>query len=88
VLIKELSSDPKPKLIRKPLKPASVAETHKGSIKHDDIIGARLNAVVKTSKGSKYTVHEPTLAEYVTLTSRLVAPVRSSGGICIARPGC
>ncbi|KIW02702.1 uncharacterized protein PV09_06140 [Verruconis gallopava] len=75
VLVKRLATDPKPKLIQSPLKPGENFITQHGAIRHDDIIGAKLNSVVETKKGVKYTVHEPTLDEYVRMTPRLVAPI-------------
>lgn len=50
--------------------------THRGVIKHGDIIGKEPRQIVQSSKGSSYRIHEPTLAEYVRLTPRLVTPVR------------
>ena len=50
--------------------------THRGAIKHADVIGKEPRQIVQSSKGSSYRIHEPTLAEYVRLTPRLVTPVR------------
>jgi tRNA A58 N-methylase Trm61 len=50
--------------------------THRGVIDHADIIGKEARQTVRSSKGATYRIHEPTLAEYVRLTPRLVTPVR------------
>lgn len=52
--------------------------THRGAIKHADIIGKETRQIVQSSKGSSYRIHEPTLAEYVRLTPRLVTPIYPS----------
>lgn len=75
ILLRELSSDPRPRLLRQPLTPTGRIDTHKGAVAHADIIGAKVNGVVTSSKGRRYMVSSPTLGEYVTLTPRLVAPV-------------
>lgn len=58
------------------LDPSKKTETHKGAISHAEIIGKEPRQVVQSSKGVAYRIHEPTLAEYVRLTPRLVTPVR------------
>lgn len=50
--------------------------THRGTISHADIIGKEPRQTVRSSKGHSYRIHEPTLADYVRLTPRLVTPVR------------
>ncbi|KAF2741388.1 S-adenosyl-L-methionine-dependent methyltransferase [Polyplosphaeria fusca] len=52
--------------------------THRGSFRHDDIIGKQPRQLVNSSKGFAYRIHEPTLAEYVRLTPRLVTPIYPS----------
>ncbi|CAO2657299.1 Nn.00g034250.m01.CDS01 [Neocucurbitaria sp. VM-36] len=52
--------------------------THRGAIKHADVIGKEPRQIVQSSKGSSYRIHEPTLAEYVRLTPRLVTPIYPS----------
>lgn len=54
-----------------------------GRLSHDDIIGKTVRETVRTkvredskSKGAEYRIQEPTLEEYVRLTSRIVTPVR------------
>jgi len=58
------------------LAPSKKIVTHRGFIPHADIIGKEPRQIVRSSKGSSYRIHEPTLAEYVRLTPRLVTPVR------------
>lgn len=60
------------------LQSSKTTGTHRGSIKHADVIGKEPRQIVNSSRGSSYRVHEPTLAEYVRLTPRLVTPVRPS----------
>lgn len=59
------------------LQAAKTTHTHRGVIEHANIIGKERRQIVRSSKGFEYRVHEPTLAEYVRLTPRLVTPVRS-----------
>ncbi|KAF1841667.1 S-adenosyl-L-methionine-dependent methyltransferase [Cucurbitaria berberidis CBS 394.84] len=49
--------------------------THRGVITHADIIGKGPRQTVRSSKGPEFRIHEPTLAEYVRLTPRLVTPI-------------
>jgi tRNA (adenine57-N1/adenine58-N1)-methyltransferase len=58
------------------LQASKVAHTHRGVIKHEEIIGKEPRQLVVSSKGSSSRIHEPTLAEYVRLTPRIVTPVR------------
>ena len=58
------------------LQAAKTTHTHRGVIDHANIIGKEPRQIVRSSKGFEYRVHEPTLAEYVRLTPRLVTPVR------------
>jgi tRNA (adenine57-N1/adenine58-N1)-methyltransferase catalytic subunit len=58
------------------LRHAKTTYTHRGTLEHADIIGKRPRQIVHSSKGSAYRIHEPTLAEYVRLTPRIVTPVR------------
>lgn len=51
------------------------AHSHRGVIDHAEIIGKEPRQLVRSSKGTSYRIHEPTLAEYVRLTPRLVTPV-------------
>lgn len=58
------------------LQAAKQTQTHRGNIAHADVIGKELRQLVHSSRGNAYRIHEPTLAEYVRLTPRLVTPVR------------
>lgn len=58
------------------LQAAKTTQTHRGVIEHANVIGKETRQIVRSSKGFEYRVHEPTLAEYVRLTPRLVTPVR------------
>jgi tRNA (adenine57-N1/adenine58-N1)-methyltransferase len=58
------------------LRADGVTHGHRGVIKHADIIGNKTRHAVHSSKGTVYRVIEPTLADYVRLTPRLVTPVR------------
>ncbi|KAH7126694.1 S-adenosyl-L-methionine-dependent methyltransferase [Dendryphion nanum] len=60
------------------LRESKVRSTHHGDIQHDDIVGLSGRQVVRSSKGIGFRVHEPTLAEYVRLTPRLVTPIYPS----------
>ncbi|KAF9699254.1 hypothetical protein EKO04_002941 [Ascochyta lentis] len=60
------------------LQAAKSAHAHRGTIEHADIIGKEPRQIVRSSKGLEYRVHEPTLAEYVRLTPRLVTPLYPS----------
>ncbi|KAF2691657.1 S-adenosyl-L-methionine-dependent methyltransferase [Lentithecium fluviatile CBS 122367] len=53
-------------------------QTHRGSIPHAHVIGKEPRQLVQSSKGASYRIHEPTLAEYVRLTPRLVTPIYPS----------
>ena len=58
------------------LEASKKVQTHRGTILHTDLIGKEPRQLVQSSKGASYRIHEPTLAEYVRLTPRLVTPVR------------
>ncbi|KAF2997414.1 hypothetical protein E8E13_005577 [Curvularia kusanoi] len=60
------------------LQAAKTTHTHRGVIDHANIIGKETRQIVRSSKGFEYRVHEPTLAEYVRLTPRLVTPLYPS----------
>ncbi|KAF2110042.1 S-adenosyl-L-methionine-dependent methyltransferase [Lophiotrema nucula] len=60
------------------LRAAKITVTHRGKIQHDDIIGSQKRQIVNSSKGTAYRIHEPTLAEYVRLTPRIVTPIYPS----------
>jgi tRNA (adenine57-N1/adenine58-N1)-methyltransferase len=58
------------------LQAAKQTHTHRGNLAHADIIGKEPRQLVQSARGNAYRIHEPTLAEYVRLTPRLVTPVR------------
>ena len=64
-------------IVSKPLNPANKINTHKGDISHADIIGKSPRDLVTSSAGHDYRIHTITLAEYVSMTRRLVTPVSS-----------
>lgn len=64
------------------LRESKTIDTHNGRIDHSDIIGKQQRQIVRSSKGNAYRIHEPTLADYVRLTPRLVTPVRCPGHKC------
>ncbi|KAF2461421.1 S-adenosyl-L-methionine-dependent methyltransferase [Lineolata rhizophorae] len=52
--------------------------THRGKVSFEDIIGARPRDVISTSTGRRYRLFEPTLAEYVLRSPRVVTPIYPS----------
>lgn len=58
------------------LQASKTKTTHKGTIKHADIIGKEPRQRVLSSTSATYRIFDPTLAEYVRLTPRIVTPVR------------
>jgi hypothetical protein len=76
VLIKEAKDAFTVGKLTKPLSSSGRIETHRGILTHSSIIGKRCRDTVTTSKGVAFRLYEPSLAEYVTLTPRLVTPVR------------
>ena len=46
-----------------------------GHISHSEIIGRNERDIVKSNRGADLRAYLPTLAEYVTLTPRIVTPV-------------
>ncbi|KAE9987772.1 hypothetical protein EG328_001587 [Venturia inaequalis] len=50
-------------------------QSHKGFIPHQEIIGRQSGSLVRSHKGAQFRVFEPSLAEYVTLSQRLVTPI-------------
>lgn len=45
-----------------------------GDILHSEIIGRNTRDLVRSSRGADLRVYLPTLAEYVTMTPRIVTP--------------
>ena len=66
-LVTALKSDAK----RIKLTPTSLS----GDILHSEIIGKKTRDSVRSSRGADLRVYFPTLAEYVTMTPRIVTPV-------------
>ncbi|KAF2501067.1 S-adenosyl-L-methionine-dependent methyltransferase [Lophium mytilinum] len=52
--------------------------TGRGEVPHSNIIGKRIRDIVLAKKGHEFRVYEPTLAEYVRLTPRVVTPIYPS----------
>ncbi|KAI9858615.1 MAG: hypothetical protein M1813_007420 [Trichoglossum hirsutum] len=69
------SSDKSSLRLTVPLAPGGRIQSHNGFINHDDIIGKLPRETVTTNKGHEFTVHRPTLAEYIELTPRRVTPI-------------
>ncbi|KAF2814523.1 uncharacterized protein BDZ99DRAFT_485228 [Mytilinidion resinicola] len=49
--------------------------TGRGEVPHSNIIGKRFRDIVLAKTGHEFRVYEPTLAEYVRLTPRVVTPI-------------
>ncbi|RIA92203.1 S-adenosyl-L-methionine-dependent methyltransferase [Glomus cerebriforme] len=58
-----------------PLKKGSKTENYSGIIYHDSIIGKSIRSIVKTNKEKSFTLHFPTLDEYVLKISRRTTPI-------------
>ncbi len=78
VLLKRRGVDDAKPILTKALQSTSRIHTHRGSIDHASLIGKEVRDVVYTSKGVAYRIYQPTLAEYVTLSPRMVTPVCTS----------
>ncbi|KAF7444569.1 Adenine-N(1)--methyltransferase-like protein [Pyrenophora tritici-repentis] len=76
VLLREKRDSHDGRLVK--LKATGSTHTHRGVIQHADVIGKESRQIVQSSKGATYRVIEPTLAEYVRLTPRLVTPLYPS----------
>ena len=82
LVLLRLKDDRTAQPILRTLSPGKRIETHKGIIRHDDIIGKSVRDVVKTAPlrsgkegAAEYRLHEVKLAEYVSLSRRLVTPI-------------
>ncbi|EME49578.1 hypothetical protein DOTSEDRAFT_164087 [Dothistroma septosporum NZE10] len=81
VLLRQNHDRSAPPILTRPLRPGRRIESHRGIIKHDDIIGSRVRDLVKSStsrsakQGTEYRLHNVTLEDYVRLSKRLVTPV-------------
>ncbi|KAI9692187.1 MAG: hypothetical protein M1822_006417 [Bathelium mastoideum] len=62
-------------LLTKPLRKDVPIYTSKGVISQSQIIGARVRDVIRSHTQNDFRIHEPTLAEYVSLTPRIVTPI-------------
>ncbi|KAI9656572.1 MAG: hypothetical protein M1821_004779 [Bathelium mastoideum] len=62
-------------LLTKPLRKDVPIYTSKGVISQSQIIGARVRDVITSHTQNDFRIHEPTLAEYVNLTPRIVTPI-------------
>ena len=67
------------------LEESKAKSTHRGDLNHSDIVGLQSRSYVRSSKGISFRVYEPTLAEYVKLTPRLVTPVRFHGNFQVLK---
>ena len=59
----------------KKLNPKSTTTFQTSSVKHAEIIGKKSRDTVESSRGHDIRAYLPSLAEYVTLTPRMVTPV-------------
>ncbi|QDS72394.1 hypothetical protein FKW77_008683 [Venturia effusa] len=57
------------------LKEAQKIESNKGFVRHQEIIGLSNGTLIRSHVGAQFRVFEPSLAEYVTLSRRLVTPI-------------
>ena len=62
-------------ILTKPLEKNAILQTYRGTISHSQLIGARVRDNVFTNAKIGFRIHEPTLAEYVKSTPRIVTPV-------------
>lgn len=63
--------------LTKPLEPEGQTSCHYGLFKHSDLLGRRAGDVVRTHRGLDVRARLPTLAEYTSMTPRIVTPVSS-----------
>ena len=85
ILLRQKLDRSAPPILTRPLQPGRQVQSHKGIIRHDDLIGKRVREVVTTTLshrnggvgkvGTEYRLHEVKLEEYVRLSRRLVTPV-------------
>ncbi|EUC47723.1 hypothetical protein COCMIDRAFT_3350 [Bipolaris oryzae ATCC 44560] len=76
VLLREKKDTHDGRLVK--LQASKSTGTHLGVVQHADIIGRQPRQIVQSNKGASYRIHDPTLAEYVRLTPRLVTPIYPS----------
>ena len=85
VLLRQKLDRSAPPILTRPLLPGRQVQSHRGVIRHDDLIGKRARDIVLTTHtnrnggpgklGTEYRLHEVKLEEYVRLSRRLVTPV-------------
>lgn len=63
-------TDPKGRMHQVVLQPGGVFHTHRGSLKHDDLIGAPEGSVVTAAGGTAYVALRPLLADYTLAMKR------------------
>ncbi|CAN9120883.1 unnamed protein product [Alternaria alternata] len=63
VLLRESKETQDGRLVK--LQASKSTGTHRGVIKHQDVIGKEPRQMVNSHKGATFRVHEPTLAEYI-----------------------
>ncbi|KAI4929277.1 uncharacterized protein J4E92_004941 [Alternaria infectoria] len=76
VLLRESKETQDGRLVK--LQATKTLGTHRGVVKHADVIGKEPRQIVRSHKGDTFRIFEPTLAEYVRLTPRLVTPIYPS----------
>lgn len=74
VLLREIRDPSQDGLLLK-LGASKEISTHRGVLKHSEIIGKETRQTVDTSRGHGYRIYEPTLAEYARLSPRIVTPI-------------
>ena len=72
VLLRYRDKDPQ---LTASLARGSVTSNHLGVFKHEDILGKRAGESVRSHNGRRMQIKIPSLAEYITLTPRMVTPV-------------
>lgn len=75
IVIAKQERDPTRAYLSKPLRRGDRLSTHRGDMKHDDIIGRLPRDAVRTNTDQLYRLHHPSLEEYVTRVKRLVTPI-------------
>ncbi len=68
-------TDPKGRMHQIVLQPGGTFHTHRGSLRHDDLIGAREGSVVTAAGGTAYVALRPLLADYTLAMKRGAAIV-------------
>ncbi len=76
VLLKKKGDTTATPILTKPLRSKGKIQTPRGSIEQSNLIGKGIRDLVSTNSKVEYRIHQPSLAEYVTLCPRLVTPVR------------